>query len=156
MIVLLINAAIIYGLFAAFSSTTTEKKRENTTELAVLSVIGTTIIFLVVYSFLGRIPALVGSMIWLFISFHYIGKLPLSKSLIAAVCMFLVNMVIGVVLSTDQITKKAVSKPQSFSYPPLPTSSPYHYTNAPDPLSKSFEDRLNQDQFHSPSAPSQN
>jgi hypothetical protein len=51
-------------------------------------------------------------------------------------------MVIMVVLARDQLPKKVVSKPQSFSYLPLPTSSPYHYTNAPDPLSNSFEDRL--------------
>ena len=104
MILLLINAAIIYGLFTALSSSASEK-RENTTELAVLSVIGTSIIFIGIFSFLGRIPALLGSMIWLFISFHFIGKLPLKRSLVAAACIFLLNMVIGVLMAKDQIVQ---------------------------------------------------
>ena len=56
--------------------------------------------------------------------------------------MFLVNLIIVAVVAKDQLAKKEESKTFCFAYAPPKSNSPYHYTNPPDPLMKSFEDRL--------------
>ena len=123
MILILLNAAVIYVLFTVFSESAVNKK-SNTTELAVLSVIGTSIVFIAIAVILGRIPALLGSMFWLFISFHFIGKLPLKKSLISAICLFLFNIMIALVVAKDSAPKTVKNDEKSSTPLMISTNTP--------------------------------
>jgi hypothetical protein len=67
-------------------------------EIGLLALIGNFAIYYVILIFLGRYPAIIGSAIWIFLSFHLIAKIPLKFSFISSICLIVANILLFVVL----------------------------------------------------------
>ncbi len=93
MIQILLNATLIYGLFSVFTPNSTEEKIQNSTEIAVVTIIGMFIAGTVLRIYLGKYVGLAGAGLWIFFAFRWIGKIPAMLSVLSAILVMAINVV---------------------------------------------------------------